>query len=80
MASPKRLPDRVGAQVYDLQQVVSGAGEQLSSVVVQVQRRDSTQELQLPYDTLSPEKAKTHTQRIMSSVRSRMKYSDYRPL
>lgn len=52
MNTPERLSDGIGAQVDDLNQVVSGTGEQLSSVVVQVQRRYSAQQLQLPHYTL----------------------------
>lgn len=39
MSLPECLSDSVGAQVNDLHQVVSGAGEQLGAVVVQVQGR-----------------------------------------
>lgn len=65
--SPEGLSDGVGAQVDDLDQVISGAGEQLSPVVVQVQRRHSAQQLQLPHDTLrsdpqQQEEADTHRQ------------------
>lgn len=41
MYPPERLSDSVSAQVDDLHQVVSGAGEQLRTIVVQVQWGDS---------------------------------------
>lgn len=60
-ASPERLLHGVGAQVDDLHQVVSGAGEQLGAIVVQIQRRHSAEQLQLPHDALRPDL--THTRR-----------------
>ncbi len=63
MNSPERLSDSVGAQVDDLHQVVSGAGEELGAVVVQIQRRDSAQQLQLPHYTLRSD-THTHTHTI----------------
>lgn len=54
MNSPEGLSDGVGAQVDDLQQVVSGTGEQLGAVVVQVQRRHATHQLDFPHDALRP--------------------------
>lgn len=55
--SPEGLPDGVAAQVDDLQHVVSGAGQQLAAVVVQVQRRHPAQQLHLPHDALRPDGA-----------------------
>lgn len=54
--SLKSLSDSVGAQVDDLHQIVSGARKQLGAVMVQVQRRHSAQQLQLPDDTLRSDK------------------------
>lgn len=59
MNSPESLFDSVGAQVDDLHQVVSGAGEQLGPVVIQVQRCDSAQQLQLLNYTLSSDTNRT---------------------
>lgn len=55
VSSPERLSDGVGAQVNDFHQVVSGAGEQLGTVVVQVQWCDSAQQLQLTHNGLRPD-------------------------
>lgn len=62
MPSPERLSDGIGAQVDDLHQVVSGAGEQLGAVVVQVQRRDSAQQLQLTHNGLRSDVRVKHGQ------------------
>lgn len=51
MSLPECLSDSVGAQVNDLHQVISGAGEQLGAVVVQVQGRHPAQQLQLAHNT-----------------------------
>ena len=48
------MADRVGSEVYDLQEVVPGAGEQLGALLAQVQRGDPTLKLQLPHDALCP--------------------------
>lgn len=63
VALPERLSDSVGPQVDDLYQVVSGAGQQLGAVVVQVQRCDSALQLQLPHYGLRPDR---HTERTVS--------------
>ena len=49
---PEGLADGVGTQVDDLDEVIPRAGEQLGAVVVQIQRRDLAQELQLTHDAL----------------------------
>lgn len=55
MPVPEGLADSVGAEVDDLQEVVTGAGEELRPLVTQIQTCDPTLELQLSDDALRPE-------------------------
>ena len=56
---PEGVADGVGPEVYDLQEVVPGAGEQLRTLLAQIQRGDPTLELQLPHDALRPANHRT---------------------
>ena len=66
--TPERLSDSVGAQVDDLDEVISGAGEQLGSVEVQVQRRYSTQKLEFLHDALRPESERRATAQVKGQI------------
>lgn len=55
MAKPEGLFHSVCAQVKDLDKVISGAGQQLSAVMVQIQRGHSAQQFKLVHYTLRSE-------------------------
>lgn len=56
--SPERLLDSPDPQIDDLEQIITGTGQQLCSLRVQVQSCDSSKQLQFFYNAFSPKDRK----------------------
>lgn len=54
------LSHRITAQIDYLHQVVTRAGQEFAPVVIEIQRRHASQQLQLVHDTLRSTHTHTH--------------------